>query len=265
MTRTFRPFDLVQLPNLDAAGAQTLGAEVIAVATGKTLPPPIAEALADLTAAHQALKKAAEQRLPSADAGNPASQAADMALDAAWSSLFTLLRGWSKLPDHSHADVAATLLGQVFPDKLRFTQLPFKLEWAESDTRLRTIDSRGLAKDLETLGATPALIQLRKLHAQYGEVLDITTPSNPQPAANIRDALEVFRDSLRVYVVRVAASERQQDPSSADLALELVAPIERWEVTHAATAAPEAAPPPPPTPTPAAEPPVAALVTTPAR
>ena len=28
MARTFRPFDLVQLPKLDAAAAQALGAEV---------------------------------------------------------------------------------------------------------------------------------------------------------------------------------------------------------------------------------------------
>ena len=63
-------------------------------------------------------------------------RSADKTLDATWSALFDVLNGWAKLTDHTHAGLAAKLLPQLFPEGLKFVQLAFKLEWAESNTRL---------------------------------------------------------------------------------------------------------------------------------
>jgi len=247
MSRTFEPDSVVQLPALDALAARTLGSAVLAAAAGKTLPGPIAEAVAEVQAAVEALKAVAVQRLPNSD---PLARAADITLDAAWSALSGLLGAWSRVPDHDHAQMAATLREQLFPDGLRFTHLPFRLEWAESDTRLQMIDERGFAAQIEQLGGTIALTQIRQAHAHYGDVLSVTAqPDNP--GLGLREAKNAVMKALRLFVVRVMASVRPQDPASADLASSLLAPIETWE--HTAPAKPAAAPtatPPAPTPAP---------------
>ena len=232
MTRTFEPNDLVQLPALDALAAQALGSAVLAAAADRTLPGPIADAVAELKAALETLQAAASDRLPIND---PAARAADINLDAAWSSLHGLLRAVARLPNHANAGVATMLRGQLFPDGLRFTRLPFRLEWAESANRLHRIDERGFAPQIEQIGGGPALAQIREAHVVYGEALSITT-LEPDPGVTIRDARTAVLKALRVLVVRVSANVLPQDPASAALARALLTPIQNWE--HTAPAKP---------------------------
>jgi hypothetical protein len=250
MSRKFEPDNLVQLPHLDALAAQTLGSAVLAAAAGKTLPGPVAEAVAEVKAAVDVLQTVAVERLPSAD---PVARAADINVDAAWGALSGLLGALTRLPDHPHAEMAATLRGQLFPDGLRFTRLPFRLEWAESANRLQMIDERGFAAQIEQLGGAVALAQVRQAHAHYGEVLAITAES-ADPSIGVREAWTAVMKALRLFVVRVTASVRPQDPQSAALASDLLAPIETWEHTAAAKPANDHAPTPAPTPTPPSPP-----------
>src|SRR5262249_26481943 len=104
MARKFDPINLVQLPALDALAAQTLGSAVLAEAANKPLPDPVAEAVAELKVAVDALRASAVQHLPTAL--HPDARAADTSLDAAWSVLYGLLGAWSRLPDHPHAPLA---------------------------------------------------------------------------------------------------------------------------------------------------------------
>jgi hypothetical protein len=249
MTRGFDSSDLVQLPRLDSASAQTLGTQVLATAKGKTLTASITEALDDLASSHHALQTAATQRLPTLEGADPTrAKNADQALDASWSALFDFLTGWSKLPDHANAEVASKLLAQLFPEGLRFAQLAYKLEWAESNTRLLIIKERKLEAELETLGAAPIIKRLREAHKEYGDALGVTTAAKASvAAATLRDALDEFSDSLRHYIVRVAASVRKRDPKSAALAQLLLAPVQSWQ-TPGGTRALDAPPAPAPTP-----------------
>jgi hypothetical protein len=247
MARKFEPINLVQLPALDALATQTLGSAVLAAAAGKTVPGPVAEALEEVKAAVDALQSVAVQRLPSSD---PGARAADMVLDAAWSALRGLLSAVSRLRDHADAEQAATLLGLLFPDGLRFTRLPFRLEWAESANRLQMIDERGLGTQIEKLGGGTVLAQIREAHAHYGEVLAITSQA-PEPGVSVREARAAVMNALRFFVVRVSASVHPRDPdaSAADLARDLLAPIENCQpVTPAKTAGDPAPTPPSPPP-----------------
>jgi hypothetical protein len=241
MVRKFDPINLVQLPALDALATQTLGTAVLAAAANKTLPEPIADALADLTVAVDALQAIAIQRLPRR--GDPrAARDADLSLDAAWGVLYNLLGAWSRLPDHPHAQLATTLRKQLFPDGLRFTHLRFRAEWAESENRLQAIDERGWALQIEQLGAAGALAQIRQAHAHYGEVLSIVTARPVEPSLSVRDARAAVMRALRVFIVRVAASVRAQNPASADLARDLLAPLETWGTIAPTKPAPTPAP-----------------------
>jgi len=246
MSRTFETNNLVRLPILDAPAAEALGSAVMTAAANKTLPGPVADALAQVKVAVEALQEVAVQRMPN---GDPVARAADINLDGAWASLYGLLGGWSRLPDHAHAELAATLRAQLFPDGMRFTRLPFRVEWVESGTRLRTIDERGFAAQIEQLGGSIALAQIRQAHDHYGAVLSITAlPA--EPGLGLRDARTAVTKALRLFVVRVIASINTQDPSSADLARDLLAPIESWEPIAPTKAVTPQPPPPAPTPTP---------------
>ena len=248
MSRKFEPSNLVQLPYLDALATQSLGSAVLAAAADKTLPGPIADAVAQLKVAVDGLKSAAMDRIPNSD---PVARAADIKLDAAWSALHGLLIGWSRLPDHPRAEQAATLLGALFPDALHFTRLPFRLEWVESTNRLGMIDERGFAQQIEQFGAADILTQIRVAHAQYGEVLSISTAPPPASGIGIREARAAVMKALRLLVVRVQGAVNPQDPSSVDLTSTLLGPIETWEHTAAVKPASDHAPAPePPAPTP---------------
>jgi hypothetical protein len=230
MARSFASLDLVQLPRLDGASAQTLGTEIISTARDQKLSGPVSEALDELIVAHRALQSAAAQRLPTTVSEDPArTKAADIALDASWSALFDLLNAWSKLPGHAHADLATTLISQIYPEGLKFVLLPYKIEWAESQTRLLLIKDRKLDAGLEQLGAAAFLKRLRDAHKEYGDALGVTTAAKAELATtSLREALDAFCDALRHYIVCVAASARTKDSKSGELVQALLAPVQRW-------------------------------------
>jgi hypothetical protein len=231
MARTYSYLDLVRLPRLDGMAAQALGAEVLAAAKDRRLPEAIADARAGLESACTVLKAAAVSRLPTTVTGDPSrSKTADVIVDACWGALFDVLSGWSKLPDDECAEIATDLLAQIYPEGLKFVLFSYKLEWAESNTRIAIIKERKLDKSIEKLGAGPILKRLREAHKEYGEALGVTAASAaPAATAGIRDALDGFSDALRRYVVCVSASIRSKDPKSSELAQHLLDPIQRWE------------------------------------
>jgi hypothetical protein len=220
-----------------------LGVEVMAAARGRKLPDAVAESFADLASAHAALLAAASRRIPVSGAPDAErSRAADVALDATWSALYDVLSGWAKLPDHPQAERAAGLLPQIFPEGVRFVLFVYKLEWAESNTRLLLIKERRLEADLEALGCAPILRRLREAHKEYGDALGVTVPTaGVTEAISLRDALDDFSGALREYVVRVTASVRRRDPKTSELARVLLAPVQRWEAPP--NAAPRVPPP----------------------
>lgn len=240
MSRSFDAADIVVLPVLDVSSAITLGGEMITAAKSaeKThkLPKTIKKSLTAVSERHQALRAASAERLSSAQSADGSrSVRADRRIDAAWNALLTWLSGWAKLPDAvPQAIQARNIVDTIFADGLKFLTLPYKQEWAESDTRLLRIGNEKLDTDIVKLGGTPFLDELRAAHAEYGEALGITkTPDSPNTGANLRDALTAFLLSLRTYVVRVSAHVDEEEAGSADLATSLLVPLTRWESSRA--------------------------------
>src|SRR5215471_17719356 len=199
MSRTFESNNLVHLPTLDARAAQAVGSAVVAAAANKTLPDPVAEALAEVKTAVDILEATAMKRLPSGE--NLAARSADRDLDAAWNAIHGLLRSLTRVSDRPRADQATALLDDLFPNGLRFTKLRFELEWVESQNRLKMIDERTFAPQLEQLGGATLLAQLRQAHAHYGEVLSIITARTPEDGISIREAWSAVMKALRQFVV----------------------------------------------------------------
>jgi hypothetical protein len=255
-----REFTVV-LPRLNVAGALALSQSIVSVGeTVEQLPAPIGKALKKLANRYGALKSAAAGKIAVSDAAStPAAREADSILDACWSSLFSWGSGWARLPGEQAAEEsseAGKLIAVVYSDGLKFTLLPYKLEWAESETRIERIKSQGFDKVIDRLGGKKFFTALTAAHAAYGEVLGITAAAvAAEEGVDLRAPLEALAKALRTYVVRVQAHIDDDDPASAELADKLLAPIVDWETRSASPAATESqlpsAPPAPPGGTPA--------------
>jgi len=195
------------------------------------LPEAVRETRDDLSAALDGLVEAAMQKLPGAAVDHgPRAKDVDTRLDAAWSGTYNWLAGWARLPNEPKAKIAAELRERLFPEGLRFTQLRYPQQWAESNTRLSLIDQDELDKTFETLGGRSFLDALRETHKAYGEVLGITKPQEEEVrATRIRDALSRLSDALRAYVLQVSAMERKSDPNSSKLVEQLLKPLANWQ------------------------------------
>lgn len=233
MARSYDIRELVTLPRLDANGADALVTELLAHAKGKKLAAPVERARKALAEAQKGLKSAIAARLqtlPTADSAR--AKAADQAEDAAFSATFDWLTGFSKLPDSfEQGAVARRLMGAFFRDGLKFTQLPYKLEWAEADARLRAVtDDRSLEQAFTTLGGEVFLKNLRRAHKEYGEALGVTTPKQAeQGTVLVKEPLATLRGALRTYVLHVLAHQDDDGASTVDVAEGLLAPLAAWE------------------------------------
>jgi hypothetical protein len=232
MGRTFTTFDLVQLPHLDAGGAQSLATSVLTAGKQAKLNPSLKNAYTEVAAALKALEAAVRSRMPVTEvsSGQRAKQS-DMVIDSAWSGTFDWVNGWAKMPFLAQAALAATLREQLFPDGLKFVLIPYRLEWAESNNRLTLIKEKKLDAVFDKLGGAPILDSLRKAHKAYGDALNITEASDAEESASVRDALADLLDALRAYVVKVSATVDRKKPKTAKLADKLLAPIMTWQST----------------------------------
>lgn len=249
--RSYAAEDIIALPNLSTAAAVALGQGLITAAKAQTaLPALIATRLGALTTAQEQLHQALSQK-PQTPADPQRSREADLAEDQAWRAFHDWLAGWCKLssPD---ADQARTMYAVLFPTRLKFTRLPYQLEWAEADTRLTRIAKQGLDAEIEQLGGGRILAQLRATHQAYGDALGITAEGHDVSTTNLREPLNAFTKSLRAYVLAVAAHADPDDAASIALTDALLAPLQAWQ-SHVAAAAPA-----PPAPTPNAPPHTAA-------
>ncbi len=233
--RSFSAENLVHLPRLDVRGAIALGAGLLATVAPveEMLPPAVDQARRRLVERHQVLEKLAEPRSPEGLTIDPERvKNVDHAVDTAWTGLMLWLGGWAKLPDRYPQRAVANRIGSaLFPDGLAFIQLPFKLEWAESENKLQRIESDRLDREIEALGGGAFLEALRAAHREYGEVLGMTGPASPAgQGAQVREALESFAKALRAYVVQVAAfGEAASDEAVQGVARQLLAPLAQFD------------------------------------
>ena len=231
MPRSYSADQIITLPRVDTTDAITLGAELLTAARAESQPSSrVARALKRLTTTYSALSEVASH--PStASTRVELKRETDRLLDGAWGALFDWLSGWSKLPyEPAAADQARHMSGALFPDGLKFTLLPFKREWSESETRIRLMEREGFAEAITKLGGAPFVKALRKAHKAYGEVLGITrVPSDaPSPPA-LREPLEAFILALRGYVLQVTAHADEDDPGAHALTERLLSPLARWQ------------------------------------
>lgn len=241
--RSYAAQDVISLPTLSAAGAVALGQGLLTAAKAQpALPTLIATRRGALEVAHQALHQAVSHKPPS-PVDPSRTRSADIAEDNAWGAFHDWLFGWTKVKQ-ADADAARDMYAALFPTRLKFTKLPYQLEWAEADTRLTRISSAAYEPIIEKLGGKIILQQLRDAHREYGQALGITAEVEDSSTAGVKEPLREFTATLRAYVLAVAAHADPKDEASVALTDALLAPLHRWQsyitvpVTDAQSSAP---------------------------
>lgn len=236
--RTYEPIDIVALPRLSAPAAVALGQQLLTAARAKAgFPAPIASKLTAFQGAHAALHQALSQQKQVA-ADPKRARIADLAEDQAWSAFHDWLFGWTKL-SRADADPIRTMYAVLFPTRLQFTKLAYKLEWAEADARLTRIAQDGFDALIDQFGGKRMLDHLIATHREYGEALGITLPGQDPALPGLREPLNAFLAKLRAYVLVVAAHVDDADPGSFALAEALLAPLRQWPSRASGSATPE--------------------------
>ena len=167
---------------------------------------------------------------------------ADAALDGAWSNLYGRLVSYAALPEVEYpgAAKAAALVESLFPDGLSFLRLPYNQQWAESDKRLKQIESEGWKKDIDRLAGPEFLEHLKAAHEEYGAVLGLTRraadPPEPRPLAEL---LRELRKAIGRYVLRLLALEDGDEEANASIRKAL-RPIDELRAANAARRRPGA-------------------------
>lgn len=246
VVRTFEAEEMVRLPRLGAADTIALATALVtrAEAAG-ALPPAIARELARVRGGLGTLRAGAETRAQE-NGQSESKEVWDRALDTSWAALRWWCKGWSLVPYAENAQQAEdgrALEALLFPDGLRFTQLPFRTEWVESQTRLGLIEREALAPKITALGGAALLDAVRKAHDDFGRALGLTEASDvSETSAIVRQGMDEVMASLRRYILQVTAHADPDDPASMTLSEQLLQPLRTWKTRAPAPSANDEAP-----------------------
>lgn len=134
----------------------------------------------------------------------------------------------------SDVDVAIDAYQRLFPDGMRFLNLPHPQQWAHCDRILATIDDDAkLAADVERLVGKTTMKEVRAAQQAYGEVLGITSARQSADAVPLVEPLEAVRSSIVAYMVQLIAMQ-SDDPSRLPAARKALAPIDEVRAAQAA-------------------------------
>jgi hypothetical protein len=228
--------EAIVLPRMTAVGAKTLGTQMISATKpykkDKKLPKGVLKALQSLESKHEALSLVLRDLVkPDASSGLDPMKI-DRVLDAGWSALHGFFETLIKLFWLPLATEAAELKRLIFDDGLKFIQLPYLLQWSESDTRLSRIKDNGLEPRIEALGGKLFLDEIKKAQADYGKALGVTAPKAGalEDAPAVRAALDAFGDALRNYVIKAMGIVEEDEPETKEISDALLAPLDAWDV-----------------------------------
>jgi hypothetical protein len=263
VVRTFEAEEMVKLPRLGAADVIALATALVtrAEAAGP-LPPAIARELARVRTGLGALRAGAEARAQE-NGQSESKEPWNRALDTSWAALRWWCKGWSLVPyveNAQRAESGRKLEALLFPDGLRFTQMPFRTEWVESQTRLGLIEREALAVVIADLGGAAILDAVRKAHDDFGRALGLTEASEVSGnSAILRQGMDELTACLRRYILQVTAHADPDDPASMTLAEQLLVPLTTWKTRAPAPARNDETPGAEPAPAPPADAPASPL------
>ncbi|MGI5863712.1 MAG: hypothetical protein ACOX6T_16875 [Myxococcales bacterium] len=226
MAREYSSESMVRLPNMSASLAVTLGESIITAADSVTLPP-VLERHREHTRSELALLKA--ELCPTPPDDDVTAYELDRQLDAAWSGLYDVLTGWTKLPPTVPQSAKAKALHAIlFGDGLKFTLSDYRSEWGHSNVLLSFLSEEKNAALVRELGVQALVDAVREAHELYGQRLGITRARAPDEKPELRSRSLSFARALRRFVLQLAAYGESGEPGSEELAEKVLRPLVEW-------------------------------------
>lgn len=200
--------DYATAPRLSVSSAVSLGIALLTVVP-KPAPQGVRIAATRLRAGVVDLQHAWSREL---DAGSPETvpRDADVRVDRAIRSTSMRLEAYAMLsPDHvPEAPRAKTAQTRLFPQGLRFLNLPYEEQWAHGQRLLEAIDKdEQLAADVQELVGESIYSELRAAQEAYGDALGITAERTTPTAIPLLERLGVVRAAIVGYALQIIAMQ----------------------------------------------------------
>jgi hypothetical protein len=153
---------------------------------------------------------------------------ADLRVDRAWGAVHDRLRAWSIFPpdDPDHVTSKA-IADRLFSTGLDFLTLQFLAEHAQSELRIKIIESEGLRADLDHLVGDVFMDELLAAHEAYGDALGITKPTAAAPVQALDEPLRALSQSIVAYALQIIAFAALQ-PGNVEPARQALRPIDEF-------------------------------------
>jgi hypothetical protein len=222
MTTQLDPISYIRFPKLDVATALSL-AKILLHRVPKGSSSAIRKAASLVAASVAGLEaKWMQQAVPVARDLRPLARR----VGSMWSAIRDRLVTYESFPEDNPDRLRAMPIhDMLFAEGLEFLTLAFPRQHAESERRIRLIDSRGLAKDLEQLVGSRFVAALRATHQAHGDALGINKVSMPATPVFIVDELRELADAISGYALQLLALARH-DPEKREAVAIALSPID---------------------------------------
>ena len=231
------PILYVVAPRVSVPAAVALGIALLSAAP-KAAPQAVRRAAGRLRESVLSLQQGWRQHVAAGLVSLTTPKEADNRVDRAFRAMAMRLEALTLLSAHAGPDVevATSAYERLFPDGMRFLNLPHPQQWAHCDRILATIDDDlELLADVERLVGGTTLDEVRAAQQAYGEVLGITSARQSADTVPLMDPLETVRSSIVAYTVQIIAMQ-SDDRSRLPAARKALAPIDEVRAAQAAQA-----------------------------
>lgn len=228
MTVHLDPFSYIRIPNLDVAGGLSLAKTMLLLAP-KSSSSAVRKAASAVENAVVALEgKWTRQVELSRDLRPWARRSA-----AAWSAVRDRLATYESFAEGNSERIRAMKIHDLlFGEGLDFLTLTFPRQHAESERRIKRIDERGLAKELEQLVGARFVAALRAAHQAFGDVLGISKPVVPATPVFVVEELRALTDAISEYALQLLALA-SNDPEKREAVAIALSPIDEFRAAAA--------------------------------
>ena len=218
--------DYVTAPRLSVSSAVSLGIALLTVVP-KPAPQPVRVAAKRLRVSVVELQHAWGHELD-ASVADTLPREADLRVDRAMRATSLRLEAYALLsPEHVPAAATAkTALGRLFPQGLRFLNLPYEEQWAYGQRIIEALDGdEALATDVDALVGEEIVSELRAAQAAYGKALGITVERKKPVAVALGERLSAVREAVVGYALQIVAMQ-DVDAGRVEVARKALGPID---------------------------------------
>lgn len=225
--------DYATAPRLSASSAVSLGIALLTVVP-KPAPQSVRIAATRLRGSVVDLQREWGRELDGG-AASTLPRDADLRVDRVIRATSMRLEAYALLsPQHMpQAEPAKRVHTRLFPQGLRFINLPYEEQWSHCQRLVEAIDADdALATDLEELVGEPILSELRAAQLAYGDALGITTERTTPEPIPLLDHLNLVRAAITGYALQIVAMQDVDSDRIAD-ARRALAPIDERRAREA--------------------------------